>query len=100
MENGRILGAIGVYSLALTFGIFYNWAIGIVERRKMLEGLTWLQVVVGVAVTLALATILIGIEILWVIGAFAASGLPMAIGSLYRYEVARQNERKAERELP
>lgn len=82
-----------------TFGVLFNLAVEIAERRGWLEGYTALAVVAGVIVTLA------GVALIdWRAAAislicFIASGTPMVIGSAWRYirarEKAQQNDRQA-----
>ncbi len=82
---GAILGA------GLLFGLAYNVLIGYMRRTGLDEGLAWLQVVIGVLVTLLLAWPLVGLEaVLVLLALFAATGAPMAAGNIVRAWQARQ----------
>lgn len=77
------------------FGLFFNLVTGRLQKAGFAEGYTWLLVVVGTAVTLIAAGILLGWEIFLVLLAlFAASGSPMAAGDIYRYWQARKKEQE------
>lgn len=81
----------------LLFGIGYNVLIHALHRRGLNEGYVWLEVVVGVAVTLAAASFVVG----WQIAAalfllFAAAGVAPALGDMYRYVKARRAETRRE----
>jgi xanthine/uracil permease len=83
--------------ILFSFGLIYNQAIGSLDRRGYLEGFTWLAVVLGVGTTLA---VVVGMAWrreyqgwqwgLLMLGGFAASGLPMAMGAIWRYVSARR----------
>jgi hypothetical protein len=76
---------LSMLSLAL-FGLGFN---AYVERqeKKGVEGETWIWVVIGVGITLAIGGFIIGwINVLWLIALFAASGLPMMIGAHNRHQ--------------
>jgi hypothetical protein len=81
---------VGMIAMALVlFGIFYNTAIETLGQK--LEGYTGLAVVFGVLVTLTVAVIVVPfVYILVLLVLFAASGTPMAVGSIWRYVRARQ----------
>jgi len=86
-----------ITSLALVvFGILYDQLVSWLERQGWSRGGTSLLVVCGTLVTLAAASVVIGIDdVLLMLGLFAASGTPMIVGSLVRYILARaENERK------
>lgn len=88
-----------ITSLALVvFGILYDQLVSWLERKGWSRGGTSLLVVCGTLVTLAAASVVIGIDdVLLMLGLFAASGTPMIVGSLVRYILARaENERKLE----
>jgi len=69
----------------LLFGVIYNWLVGWLTNRGWHEGFVWLEVVVGVAVTLILSTYLIGLNAaLAVTAVFFATGIPMSIGDIWR----------------
>lgn len=99
VETGTNWDAVPVVALGLLlFGIGYNVLIHALHRRGLNEGYVWLEVVVGVAVTLAAASFVVG----WQIAAalfllFAASGVAPALGDMYRYVKARRAESRGER---
>jgi len=79
-------GAIGVYIGAVLFGVIYNALIAWAGRNGHGEGLVSLFVAGGVGVTLILSAFVVGwLDALLVAGMFAASGLPMIAGSIWRY---------------
>jgi len=87
--SGRFWGAIGVM---LGFGIVYNQLIAFLQRQGYSQGYTAVLVVAGTAITLVAAVPVIGIRAaLYVAGLFAASGLPMTLGSMQRYAAARRD---------
>lgn len=92
---GNQLGAIAVTAAALFgFGLAFNWLINLFNRHGLDDGFTWLLVVVGVGITVLAAGFTIGwtaVIVLFIY--FAASGLPMAAGDIYRYAKARRAER-------
>ncbi len=91
--SGRVLT---FYPLALMVGVAYAWAVHALESRGRAEGYTWLEVVVGVVLTLILCAPVIGIEAsVAVLSMFVATGVPMIAVTIYRYEVARGEARKA-----
>ena len=88
-ETGTLWGAIGVL---LGFGILYNEIVAWLQRQGYSQGYTALLVIAGTAITLLLAVPVIGIgAALKVAGLFAASGLPMTLGSIQRYVQARRD---------
>lgn len=90
---------IAVLLLLLLFGILYNrWVAGL-ERTGRDRGYTAFLVVVGVGVTVvgwAVMTWDLTVMALGVL-AFAASGTPMIIGSVQRYQAARRRDEEAAR---
>ena len=77
----------------LLFGIVYNLIIHELHRRGLNDGYVWLEVVVGVGVTLVVASFVVGWPaVLALFVLFAASGLLPAIGDMYRYVRARRAE--------
>lgn len=102
LENGTQLGtnpgvnrgALLVVALALfLFGIGFNWLINELHRRGLNDGYVWLEVVIGVCVTLAAASFIIGLQSAFILFLlFAASGLFPALGDIYRYVRARRAE--------
>ena len=85
---------LAIYLALVLFGIGFNLLIEAMERRGYLEGFVSLAVAVGVLVTLG------GVAVIWwpaavlALGAFAASGLPMVAGSIWRYIQKRENVKK------
>lgn len=96
IESGINWGAVPVATLGLLlFGVAYNALIHELSRRGHNEGYVWLEVVIGVAVTLLAAGPVVGWETVGVLFVlFAAAGLFPAAGDIYRYARARQAERK------
>ncbi len=71
----------------------YNALIARLERKGYHDGYVSLFVVGGVAYTLLAGVWLIGLEpTLILLAAFAASGLPMVVGSISRYIRQRARE--------
>jgi len=102
--NGMTLGTLSVVVnilLALfLFALFFNWRINKLGARA--EGWSWLLVLIGNLVTLA-GIGLLDLVLDWnafFVGllAFAASGLPMAIGAWRRHQEAVERAMKAARE--
>lgn len=92
---------IGVMVLTglLLFGFGYNWLVGWMERNGYL-GYTAFLVVGGSAVTIGGAVLLIGLDSgLMVFLCFAASGLPMTLGSMWRHARRNQEEEQTAREI-
>ncbi len=93
-DIGSNSGAIWVTAVALIiFGYFYNRIIDYLHCHGYNDGLAWLEVVVGVAVTVAIAGFTVGwTAVLLLMLYFACSGLFMAGGDLWRYIKARKAE--------
>lgn len=98
IESGVNLDAVPVVALGLLlFGIGYNLLIHWLHRRGLNEGYVWLEVVVGVAVTLAAASFVIGWQaVVALFLLFAAAGVAPALGDMYRYVKARRAESRGE----
>ncbi len=78
----------------LAFGMFYNFFVLQMSKLGHADGYTWLLVVIGVAITVAAAGFTLGWTAVIILGLyFAASGLPMAAGDIYRHIQARRAER-------
>ncbi len=95
MEMGWRIGA--VLLMLAGFGCGYNWLVARLERSTYGKWInTALLVMIGTAVTLAGAAVLIGInDTLLVFGCFAASGLPMFGGSYIRQvQMHHQDEQR------
>jgi hypothetical protein len=81
----------GVIPGGLVFGLAYNAAVSWMNRNGYAEDLTWLQVVVGVAATLAFCIPVIGFHpTLAVLVVFASTGLFMCAGDIWRGAVKRK----------
>ena len=91
--NWDLIGAI--YLGLLLFGIGYNHLTAWLERNGYSEGYTAYLVVGGVGVTVAATSLLSMQWALVTAGAFAASGLPMVLGSMWRYMQRRREAREA-----
>lgn len=89
-----------VLILLALFGVWYDHAVVQRMAAERIEGFAWLQVVVGVGVTVMGAAVLIGLEhALLVLACFAASGAPMIRGALLRlYQAWKQYRARAERQ--
>lgn len=107
--NGTDLGAdwvmfVIVVLVELCLSLFGLWFNGQIEHTPFLgEGWAWLQVVFGVAVTLA-GIALLDLFLDWNAGwigllAFAASGWPMVRGARMRQTEASERARKAIQDL-
>lgn len=93
---GTNSGTIAVTAAALfAFGVAYNYAVLHISRRGYSDGYTWLLVVVGVAVTVIAAGFTIGwTAVLLLFVYFTASGLPMALGDIWRKVRSEAIERR------
>lgn len=88
--------AIGfVCTLLFLFGVGYNHLVMYLERKHYDEGYTALLVVVGVAITLIGVAILFWQAAVITLLCFAASGLPMIVGSAWRHVQLREKAQKA-----
>lgn len=98
--SGVVWGAMPAVALGLMlFGLIYNALIHAMHRHGWNEGYVWLEVVIGVAVTLVAASFVVGWEVAAVLFIlFAASGLAPAAGDMYRYARARRAETRRNRE--
>lgn len=77
----------------LLFGLAYNWAVARIEQAVPDHGYTAIWVIGGVAITVLATVPLIGWQAaLIVLGAFAASGLVMTLGSIQRHLARRQRD--------
>lgn len=77
------------------FGYFYNRLVDYLHRKGWNDGHTWLEVVVGTAITLVAAVPTIGLaNTLLIFLYFAASGFFMAFGDLARHIKARETEKR------
>jgi len=79
-----------VCSALLGFGLAYNALVAWLERTRRDEGYTSIMVIAGSAVTIAATALLNGTEAaLYTLACFAASGAPMALGSMWRHAQKR-----------
>lgn len=86
---------LAIYLAGLIFGIGYNLLIGWAEKKRYLEGYTWLAVVVGVLATLGLTAVMDWAFALFALGSFCFTGAPMAMGAIWRHVKAREREQRA-----
>lgn len=89
---------IAIFSLLFALGVGYNALIGWAGRQGYLEGYSSLAVAFGAGFTLAGVALIDKDAALLALGAFAASGAPMAAGSIWRYIWARREEQERERQ--
>lgn len=95
MENFDTFDAVILGFFALLFGIGYNWLIAFLEKRGGLESYTSYLVALGVLITLALVMPLIGFDnFLVALVFFVLTGLPMIIGSSWRYLQKKEQGRR------
>lgn len=86
---------LAVFLGLLLFGIGYNAFVSWAERKGYTEGYMSLIVAFGVAMTLfGVAILSIQAALVTLLG-FIASGLPMTIGSIWRYIQAREQSKLA-----
>lgn len=97
MGKEHLGNVLGVYGVLFALGFFYNWAVSWLQRRGYAEGYTSLLVVGGTLLTLAGVAVLDWMAALLTLGAFAASGFWMVVGSWARHAQARQNGQNAVR---
>jgi hypothetical protein len=83
--------------LLLAFGVLYNILVGWLQKQGYDEGYTALEVVGGVAVSLLILALADWQAALITLIAFCFSGLPMVIGSIWRYAEARKRGQAAQR---
>ena len=98
-ESGVNWGDVPAVALGLlVFGIAYSILIHYLHRHGLNDGYTWLEVVIGVGVTLLAASLVVGWPVvLALLVLFGASGLFMVLGDIYRYARARRAETRGER---
>ena len=96
-EIGSQSGAIWVtFGALITFGYLYNEAINYAHRQGFNDGYTWLEVVVGVAVTITAAGFTVGWHnVILMLLYFIASGLFMSGGDIWRHVRARRAEARS-----
>lgn len=97
MNGGELLGQFaGMAPWALLVAIGYALLVHWLEEKGHAEGYTWLEVVVGVAYTLAFAVPVVGWPAtLAVVGLFVITGTPMIAATVWRYAQARAAYRQA-----
>jgi hypothetical protein len=81
-----LVAYLGLFLFGLWFDRFTGWA----EKNGYSEGYTSLFVVAGVLIVLVSLTYFSWMFSLLALGAFVAAGVPMIIGSIARYLVARR----------
>jgi hypothetical protein len=103
MDNGFASGTNwalfgGMFGALVGFGVLYNHLMAWLERTGRLEGFVSLFVAGGVIITLAMAWPLIGLQnALIVLALFVPAGLPMMVGSMWRYIEARRSHQDESR---
>ncbi len=98
MENGIKLFL--VMTGLFIFGTGYNELVAWLEKNKHDRGYTAFLVVGGVVATLMGLWVLEGAGVfLSGLALFAASGLPMVIGSMYRSSKARQDDEEKAKQV-
>ena len=80
----------------VSFGIAYNRLVTWLKHQDWEEGATAILVIGGTLYTIMLISVLIG-HFTTMLGCFAASGAPMAVGSWLRYVMRRSRERQEAR---
>jgi hypothetical protein len=93
-----LIKAVVLLLVLMAFGIGYNAMIARAERRHYLEGFTSLAVAAGVGFTLIIVAIYDWRAAVTVLIGFAASGVPMIVGSIMRYIKLRNEEQEHERQ--
>lgn len=82
------------------FGVVYDQVVSWLERTNRQRGFVSLLVVAGVAVTVGASIPLIGLQHAeMLLALFAASGLPMVSGSIWRHMQRRAAEEAQAQEL-
>lgn len=89
-QKTQLLPVIG---LALfLFGLGFNWFTSWLHKQNYNDGYTWGLVVIGVAVTVLASGFVIGwTAVLILLICFTCSGLPMAIGDIWRAVRAKRD---------
>lgn len=90
----RIKPELSVSILLIAFGIGYNWLTEKLEQHGYQHGYLSFIVSLGVAGTLAIAAIRERTTILRFFFYFVCSGIPMILGSVYRYVSRRESDRR------
>lgn len=87
-----------VYIGLFLFGCVYNLLVAWLVRKGYAEGYMGFIVAVGVGTTLLPFTFMTCVSIWWVLYGFAASGVPMILGDVWRYIKPRAEEQAHERQ--
>lgn len=94
MEYGQITVYIGLFIFGVAYAAFVHW----MRSNEVAEGITSLQVIFGVAITIfgcwIIEVITGDITALQMFFAFACSGAPMTIESIGDYLLRRKNGKK------
>lgn len=86
-----------ILAILIAFGLIFDRLVGRIEADDPDHGYTAIWVVVGVGVTVALISPIIGwMNALIVIAGFIASGVPMILGSIRRHLESRRRDRQAQ----
>ena len=84
-----------VFVALFGFGIGYNRLVGKLEHQGHDRGYMGFIVALGCTVTLLGAGVIVGWEpVAWIMMCFAASGIPMIVGSVRRHVRARARARR------
>lgn len=94
MNIGLTSGPIWVlFGSLFVFGVLFNWGFHQVQRRQWADGYVWLFVVTGVLATIIPTGFFIGWgNVIVLLIAFCCSGLPMALGDIYRHVYRREQD--------
>jgi hypothetical protein len=91
VDMGHVWGAAAAL---LAWGVLYNAMVAEFEKRGLSEGFVSLLVAWGCAITLMGVAVISQTAALICLAAFACSGTPMMIGSIWRYARRREQERQ------
>jgi hypothetical protein len=97
MDIGNVSGVVPVLVGLLIFGVAYNLVVSWLIHHGYDEGYTWALVVVGVLVTLIGLALIAPSAAMLALATFAASGLPMAVGSWWRHVRSRKYGQDSQR---
>ena len=87
LDSGLILAVLmGLFVFGLGYNVLVSWLI----HHGYDEGYMWVIVAIGVGVTLIGLALIMPLAAVLALVTFAASGLPMAVGSWWRHVRSRQ----------